>query len=267
MSFNTTSFDDDQTEEWAWTFQVPGGNSVCLTGDSNDTLPWQKTVSAPISFSSSDTQIRMTVIAWEKDAPGSLCVWEHNDVANQRIQGSVVINLNNIAYGQQATWTQTLVFLYRPWDLSCSTTVSGQILKKDTNYMVKPSCFLASPQARVHEITGPPPYPACGPIAGRRTAGQRSLRHHWQQPTDAHHQRQGFESRPAGAARRAGHRCTHRVHRQHLSGLWYTRSTSHGTSIESEPVACTRTPIRPSSSPDTSLFCHEPQPRRSRVPW
>lgn len=155
MSFNTTSFDDDQTEEWAWTFQVPGGNSVCLTGDSNDTLPWQKTVSAPIEFSSSDTQIRLSVIAWEKDAPGPYCVWEHDDdhddVANQRIQDNVAINLNDIAYGQQSTWTKTIDFLFRPYNNICSTTVSGQILKKDTNYMVTPSCILASSGCRKHE--------------------------------------------------------------------------------------------------------------------
>jgi hypothetical protein len=143
--------DSDSTEEWAWTFKI-GDQSVCLTGNSGDSLPWQSAVSQSIDFSSSKAQIRLNIDAWEKDAPGPLCTWEHADSARQRILGNVDLNLASLTFDETpVSWTKTLDFIDRSYlsgDQKCSTTVGGQIRKRDTNYMVPLFlAFLASLEA------------------------------------------------------------------------------------------------------------------------
>lgn len=96
-------------------------------------------VPAEIAFATKQAQLRLTIDAWEKDAPGRNCLWEHGDDARHRMQGYVPFDLLSLNFGQQVAWSKTLVFLDRSYmlgDQVCSTTVDGLILKRDTNYMV-----------------------------------------------------------------------------------------------------------------------------------
>jgi hypothetical protein len=143
----TCSFDDDEDEEWAWTFKV-GGQSKCVTSNTRRyALPWEDTsLSVPldIAFSTHLSQLRLTIDAWEKDAPGPNCQWEHDDMATQRMQDYVPFDLLSLKFGQQVAWSKTLVFLDRSFmsgDQVCSTTVDGLILKRDSNYMVPKRCL------------------------------------------------------------------------------------------------------------------------------
>ncbi|ELR20296.1 EGFlike domain containing protein [Acanthamoeba castellanii str. Neff] len=135
------TFDPDEDEEWAWTFEV-GGQSTCITRNTGRyALPWEdRSVSVPaeIAFATKQAQLRLTIDAWEKDAPGRNCLWEHGDDARHRMQGYVPFDLLSLNFGQQVAWSKTLVFLDRSYmlgDQVCSTTVDGLILKRDTNYM------------------------------------------------------------------------------------------------------------------------------------
>lgn len=147
-----SSFDGDDSEEWAWTFSV-AGQSVCLSRTTNNNLPWQAAVSQPIDFSTSKAQIRLNIDAWEKDAPGPPCVWEHGDEARQRMQDNVAFDLLSLNFGQQIFWTQKLIFVDRPnmsGDQGCSTVIEGQLLKRDTNYMATPSSRRLLPLLLTH---------------------------------------------------------------------------------------------------------------------
>jgi hypothetical protein len=105
-------------------------------------LPWEDTsqnVRSEINFSTTKAQTRLNIDAWEKDAPGRTCIWEHGDEARQRMQDYVAFDLLSLNFGQQVTWSKTLVFLDRSYmgtDQYCSTTIEGLLLKRDTNYLV-----------------------------------------------------------------------------------------------------------------------------------
>lgn len=85
--------------------------------------------------------MRLNIDAWEKDAPGPLCVWEHGDDARKRMRDNVAFDLLSLKFGQQTFWTSKLVFDYNSGQ-ACSTTIEGQILKRDTNYMATSSCVI-----------------------------------------------------------------------------------------------------------------------------
>jgi hypothetical protein len=146
---STTSFDSDDSTEWAWTFSIRG-ETVCLTNVTNRYgLPWQMALAKTIDFSTPNTQIKLEIDAWEKDAPGPACVWEHGDTAVQRQQDNVdFLDLRSLNFGQEVNWAKTLVFPDRSsmsGNQFCSTTIDGKLLKRNTNYMVTNHLFFAPP--------------------------------------------------------------------------------------------------------------------------
>src|SRR5690606_23264301 len=81
-------------------------------------------------FTTQSSQLTLKFDAWEKDAPGEICVWANGDERSQRVQSQITFPAMSTGQGQG--WSQTMTFENRyemAWDGYCRTTVTGYVTK------------------------------------------------------------------------------------------------------------------------------------------
>ncbi|ELR11985.1 uncharacterized protein ACA1_318650, partial [Acanthamoeba castellanii str. Neff] len=120
---------NDGDEEWAWNVIVDG-KSMCVTGNSDNSMPWEQALQWEADFTTQSSQLTIKIDAWEKDADGAICTWAHGDDPSQRVQDEFTFSA--MTTGQTQTWSRTMTFQNRddmPWDGYCSTTIEGRVTK------------------------------------------------------------------------------------------------------------------------------------------
>jgi hypothetical protein len=103
---------------------------MCVTGNSDNNLPWEQALQWEADFTTQSSQLTIKIDAWEKDANGAICTWAHGDEPSQRVQDEFTFPA--MSTGQTQTWSRTMTFQNRdsmPWDGYCSTTIEGRVTK------------------------------------------------------------------------------------------------------------------------------------------